>query len=258
MAIVSRRSSDRVISTCSGDNKVPMHVVLLLVSDVVGFFSRPTVNQTTDSGSFLSSSGTDFLFYFGIISNVTLMLVIAQEHHLRLAYPQCLGCFGTVRRSPVAALLLWAAPFAVLSLVLLGYNMWFAMALLSPFPFLLFFALDSWRALICSRSDPVRAERRRAAWGVAAIWANYTLFYSPFALSILLEALSFQEVVSYVGLVSHLLLYLSPLLDPFLYLFLTKGVKEVLQAMPCCPSPARKDATSPTVQTVAETVETKL
>ncbi|XP_029031608.1 uncharacterized protein LOC114870736 [Betta splendens] len=241
-----------------GDNKVPMHVMLLLVSDVISFFSRPVVNQNMDGGSVLSSSGTDFIFYFGVTSNITLMLVIAQEHHLQLACPQCLGCFARVRQSPAVALLLWAAPFAVLSLALLKYNLWFAVALLSPFPFLLFFALDSWRALICSRSEPPTAERRRAVWGIGAIWANYTLFYSPFILSVLLEALSFQQVVSYVGLVSHLLLYLSPLLDPFLYLFMTKGFKEVLQAMPCCPNPRREDPTGPTVPSVAETVDTEL
>lgn len=234
-----------------------MHVMFLLVSDIISFFGRLTVNQNMDTENLLSSNATNFIFYFGVISNVTLMFVIAQERHLLVAYPQCLGCFTRIRQTPAVALLAWAVPFAVLALALLEYYLWFAVALLSPFPFLLFFALDSWRALMCSRSNPPTPERRRSVWGIGAIWANYTLLYSPFILSILLAALSFQETVRYLGLVSHLLLYLSPLVDPFLYLFMTKGLKEVLQALPCCPNPSQKDK-SPTVDTVAETVETRL
>ncbi|XP_051285366.1 uncharacterized protein LOC127379591 [Dicentrarchus labrax] len=241
-----------------GENKIPMHVVFLLVSDIISFFGRPDVNQDMASGTAFSSNPTDFIFYFGVISNVTLMLFIAQERHLLMAYPQCLGCCTRIRRSPAVTLAAWAAPFGILALAVLQYKLYFAVSLLSPFPFLLFFAVDSWRALICSRSNPSTPERKRAVWGIGAIWANYTFLYVPFILSVLLEALSFKETVTYLGLVSHLLLFLSPLVDPFLYIFMTKGLKEVLQALPCRKSSSRKKNTAPTVDTVAETVETRL
>ncbi|XP_044070062.1 uncharacterized protein LOC122884330 [Siniperca chuatsi] len=241
-----------------GENKVPMHVMFLLVSDVISFFGRPRVAQDMESGAVFSSNINDYIFYFGVISNVTLMLFIAQEHHLLVAYPQCLSCCSSIRRSPAVALVTWAAPFGILALAMLQYNLWFAVSLLVPFPFLLFFAVDSCRALICSRSNPSTPERRRAVWGISAIWANYTLLYVPFILSILLEALSFKMTVTYLGLVSHLLLYLSPLVDPFLYIFMTKGLKEVLQVLPCCQKTSRKENMRPTVDTVAETVETRL
>ncbi|KAM3605711.1 uncharacterized protein V6R79_003494 [Siganus canaliculatus] len=242
-----------------GENKIPVHVMFLLVSDIISFFSRPRVGQEQESTTVLSSNATDFIFYFGVISNVVLMLFIAQERHLLLAYPQCAVCCGAIRRSPVAALVAWGAPFAVLALAVLQYKLIFAISMLAPFPLLLFFAVDSWRALICCPSDPSTPERRRTAWGIWAIWANYTLLYSPFILSILLEALSFKEAVSYLSLVSHLLLYLSPLVDPFLYIFMTKGFKEVLRALPCCQKSGPKQPTVETVaETVAETVETRL
>lgn len=241
-----------------GENKIPMHVMFLLVSDIISFFGRPTVNQNMESGAIFSSNTTDFIFYFGVVSNVTLMLFIAQERHLLVAYPQCLSCCNSIRQSPAVTFVAWAAPFVILALAILQYNLWFAVSLLSPFPFLLFFAVDSCRALICSQSNPPTMERRRAVWGISAIWANYTLLYVPFILSVLLEALSFKETVTYLGLVSHLLLYLSPLVDPFLYIFMTKGLKEVLQALPCCQNQSRKENMRPTVDTVAETVETRL
>lgn len=242
----------------SGENKIPMHVMFLLVSDVISFFGRPSVEEQMNTEPAATSNPTDFLFYFGVISNITLMLFIAQERHVLVAYPQCHGCCGNIRRSPVVALAAWAAPLAIIALAVMKYDFWFAVALLAPFPFLLFFAVDSWRALICSRSNPPTAERRRMVWGIGAIWANYTILYTPFILSILLKALDFPEIVQYLGLLSHLLLYLSPLVDPFLYIFMTKGIKEVLQALPCCQKTHRTQEIRPTVDTVAEIVETRL
>uniref|UniRef100_A0A3Q0RK13 Si:ch211-132e22.4 n=1 Tax=Amphilophus citrinellus TaxID=61819 RepID=A0A3Q0RK13_AMPCI len=241
-----------------GENKVPIHVTFLLVSDIIAFFGRPTVTQGTESSTLLSSDATSFIFYFGVVSNITLMLFIAQEHHLLVAYPQCQTCCSSIRRHPVVALLAWAAPFAILALAVLQYIFWFAVALLAPFPFLLFFAVDSWRALNCSRSNPSTPERRRTVVGIGAIWANYTILYVPFILSLLLDTLYLSDAVRYLGLVSHLLLYLSPLVDPFLYTFISKGPKEVLQALPCCQKYSQKENMRPTVDTVAETVETRL
>lgn len=253
-------SLNNLSSSVEGDGKIPMHVIFLLVSDVISFFGRPTVDQDQEenSGSLLSTDASNFIFYFGVISNITFMFFIAQERHLLVAYPQCLGCCRTIRQSAAAVLIAWAAPFGILALAVLKYDFWFAVAMLSPFPFLLFFTVDSWRALMCSRSNAPTTERRRTVWGIAAIWANYTLLYVPFILSVLLEALCFKEAVRYLGLVSHLLLYLSPLVDPFLYTFMTKGPKEVLQALPCCHKAKQKDSPRPTVETVAEVVETRL
>ncbi|XP_060943729.1 uncharacterized protein si:ch211-132e22.4 [Limanda limanda] len=237
-----------------GGNKIPIHVMFLLVSDIINFFGRPRVDDDMNSETILSSNPTDFIFYFGVISNIALMLFIAHERHVSVSYPQCLGCCSRIRRFPAVALVAWAAPLAVLALAVYDYKFWFSVALLAPFPFLLFFALDSWRALMCS--NPRTPEMRRAVCGIGAIWANYTLLYIPFILSILLEALAFKEAVSYLGMVSHLLLYLSPLVDPFLYIFMTKGLKEVMQALPCWHH--QKENRTPTVDSVAETVETRL
>ncbi|XP_076016403.1 uncharacterized protein LOC143008504 [Genypterus blacodes] len=237
-----------------GENKAPIFVVSLLVSDILSFFGRPQASSDT----ILSSDVTSLLFYFSIISNVTFMSCIAHEHHLLLAFPQWRGCWSTVRGSVLVSLAVWAAPFAVLVLAMMQLFFWFAVALLSPFPFLLFFAVDSWRALLCSRSNPPTPERRKTVWGLGAIWANYTLLYLPFILSVLLGSLSFKEEVRYLELVSHMLLYLSPLVDPFLYIFMTKGPREVLKALPCCQKLRQTEETRSTVDTVAETIETRL
>lgn len=233
-------------------------MTMLLVSDIISFLGRPAVNQTLQTDTIFSSSVTDFIFYFGVVSNVSLMLFIAQERHLLVAYPQWFDSCSRVRNSRVRALILSIVPFAVLALAVLQFTLCFAVALLAYFPFLLFFAVDSCRALVFSRSNRPTPERRRTVWGISAIWANYTVLYLPFILNLLLETLSFKEAVQYLGIVSHLLLYLSPIVDPFLYIFMTQGPREVLKVLPCCKNTRQAVHSENTVDTVSQTVDTRL
>uniref|UniRef100_A0A3P9JRL2 Si:ch211-132e22.4 n=1 Tax=Oryzias latipes TaxID=8090 RepID=A0A3P9JRL2_ORYLA len=236
----------------------PMQAKFLLVSDIISFFGRPSINVSTQDSTLCSSGATEFIFYFSVTSNITMMFLIAQEHHLLVTCRPFRDCCGRVRQSRVVVLFTWASPFAILALAMLNYQIWFAVALLAPFPFLLFFTMDAWRSLHClSRPS---TEKRRATWGISVILINYTFLYSPFIISILLAALSLNEPVCYLGLVSHLLLYLSPLVDPFIYIFMNKGLKEVVKALPCCQYFHKRQKMRPTVPTVTETVlmQTKL
>ncbi|KAG7238667.1 hypothetical protein INR49_030653 [Caranx melampygus] len=152
------------------DSEIP---IFLLVSDIIGFFGRPTWDQDQAENT--------------------------QERHIFVAYPQCLGCYRTIRQSAAVVLIAWAIPFGILARLCLTF----------PLPPLL-------RCGLLESPDvlPINlptTERRRTVWGIAAIWANYNLLYVPFIVSVLLEALCFKEAVRYLGLASHLLLYLSPL-----------------------------------------------
>ncbi|KAJ0004834.1 hypothetical protein NQD34_011048, partial [Periophthalmus magnuspinnatus] len=241
----------------------PPHITLLLVSDILSFLGRPAVDESSSQASLptLSSSSstniTDLIFNFGLISNIYLMLFISQERHFVVAYPQCVSSSSSCKTSQFFIAFKWVVPFGVLALAIFRYTFWFAVALLAPFPLLLFFALDSWRALACSRSNRPTVERRRAVYGIAAIWVNYSALYLPYVLSVLLGALEVGEALEYLGLVAHMLLYLGPLVDPLLYLFMTQGPGEVLKALSCChstPAGHREEA----VVTVAQAVDTRL
>lgn len=235
-----------------GPNPVPVHVISLLVSDIFSFIGRPQAA----TGSILSADTATLIFYFGIISNITFMVCIAQERHLLVAYPQCYGCCSKLKQSSIISLAMWGAPSAVLALAVFKYLFWFAVALLTPFPFLLFFFLDSWRALLCFRSTST-AEKKRSVGIQAAILTNYTVLFLPFILNILLESL--KEEVRYLGLIANLLLYLSPLVDPFLYIFMTKGPREVVESLLCRKNKLTRQPEIQTVVTLSETVtETRL
>ncbi|KAM6956256.1 uncharacterized protein FYW47_012202 [Aplochiton taeniatus] len=236
----------------SKDQKVPFYVISLLISDIFNFIGRPQAMTET----VLSSDTTTLIFYFGIVSNITFMVCIAQERHLLVTYPHCHGCCSRLKKSALVSLVIWGAPFVILGLAVFKYFFWFAVALLVPFPFLLFFVLDSWRALLCCGTPSTRAERRKTVGGLAVILGNYTLLFLPFIIHILLESLSFKEGVRYLGLVSNLLLYLSPLVDPFLYILMTKGPRDVLEALPCWKKKSVGQEEGPQTSAVATVSET--
>ncbi|CAB1338420.1 unnamed protein product [Coregonus sp. 'balchen'] len=99
---------------------------------------------------------------------------------------------------------------------------------------------------------------KRTVGVLAVILTNYTVLFLPFILNILLKSL--KEEVRYLGLIANLLLYLSPLMDPFLYIFMTKGPREVVEALLCCKNNlSRQPEETQTVVTLSETVtETRL
>ncbi|XP_046885328.1 ovarian cancer G-protein coupled receptor 1 [Hypomesus transpacificus] len=230
-----------------GRNGVPFHIISLLVSDIFNFIGRPQV--TTQS--VISPDMSMLILYFGVVSNITFMVCIAQERHLQTAWPQCQGFFTRVKSTALFSMVMWAAPFAILALAVLKYYFWFAVTLLLPFPLLLFFLLDSWRAFLCCRLSPT-PEMKRTVVSLAIILTNYTLLFLPFVLNILLESLCFLEEVHYLGLVANMLLYLTPLVDPFLYIFMTKGPKELAKALSCC---RKREMDHPeTISTVSEIV----
>lgn len=70
---------------------------------------------------------------------------------------------------------------------------------------------------------------------LVALFGNYTLLFLPFALTTLLAVLEVPVAgFVYFGLVANMLLYLSPVVNPFLSLLLTRSLRELLDTFPCC------------------------
>ncbi|KAJ7984926.1 hypothetical protein DPEC_G00359820 [Dallia pectoralis] len=246
-------------SLVKGPNPVPVSVISLLISDIFNLFGR--LKAATDSvpPADLANTGdlATMITYFGVISNVTFMVCVAQERHLLVVYPQYYSCCSRLKQSSITSLCMWLMPFALLAVVYFKHFSVFAVVALTPFPLLSFFFLDSWRSFLCSGSA-FTPEKRKTVIALAVVLTNYTALFLPFILHVLLLSLSFKEEVLYLGLIGDLLLYLNPLVDPFLYIFMTKGPKEVVKALLCCTRPLSTQNTQ-SVATVSETVtETRL
>ncbi|XP_067091815.1 uncharacterized protein [Osmerus mordax] len=111
-----------------GRNGLPFHIISLLVSDIFNFIGRSQVSTQ----SVISPDMSMLILYFGVVSNITFMVCIAQERHLQTAWPQCQGFFTRVKSTALFSMVMWAAPFAILALAVLKYYFWFAVTLLLP------------------------------------------------------------------------------------------------------------------------------
>ncbi|XP_056617178.1 lysophosphatidic acid receptor 6 [Triplophysa dalaica] len=232
----------------------PVYLISLLASDILNIFGRP--KESTNESEHAVTMNTDIsslIFYFGIISNIVFMVCIAQERYLLVTCPQYNACCMKLKQSSMISLAVWAAPFAILFLAYQKYFLLFSIALLLPLPLQVFFCLDSFRALWCTKQPVAVSNRKKILAMQAVILSNYSIIYLPFVLNILLKTLSLSSYVYYLGLIADLLLYLGPLVDPFLSFFLTNGVRDILRAFPCC---SRRNVQEDTDAVDTETVET--
>ncbi|RXN06762.1 psychosine receptor-like protein [Labeo rohita] len=231
----------------------PIYLISLLASDIFNILGKPkALGQDAQKTSMQSTDISSLIFYFGIISNIVFMVCIAQERYLLVTCPQYNAFCTKLKQSSMISLAVWAAPFAILFLAYQGYIVLFSIALLLPLPFLVFFLLDSFRALWCTRR-PAVTNRNKILGMQAIILSNYSMLYLPFILNTLFTALSLSSYVKYLGLVSDLLLYLGPLVDPFLSILLTNGIGDILKAFPCC---AKTNTQEETDSVNTDTVET--
>ncbi|XP_052429417.1 uncharacterized protein si:ch211-132e22.4 [Carassius gibelio] len=232
----------------------PVYLISLLASDIFNILGRPkTSAEDAQKTSLQTTDISSLIFYFGIISNIVFMVCVAQERYLLVTCPRYNAFCMKLKQSSMISLAVWAAPFAILFLAYQGYIILFSIALLLPLPFLGFFFLDSFRALWCTRRPAPVTNRNKILGMQGVILCNYSMLYLPFILNTLLKALALSSYVYYLGLVSDLLLYLGPLVDPFLSIFLTNGIGDILKAFPCC---ARKNTQEETESVNTDTVET--
>ncbi|XP_059422442.1 uncharacterized protein si:ch211-132e22.4 [Carassius carassius] len=232
----------------------PIYLISLLASDIFNILGRPkTSAEDAQKTSMQSTDISSLIFYFGIISNIVFMVCVAQERYLLVTCPRYNAFCMKIKQSSMISLAVWAAPFAILFLAYQGYIILFSIALLLPLPFLGFFFLDSFRALWCTRRPAPVTNRNKILGMQGVILCNYSMLYLPFILNTLLKALALSSYVYYLGLVSDLLLYLGPLVDPFLSIFLTNGIGDILKAFPCC---ARTNTQEETNSVNTDTVET--
>jgi len=213
----------------------PVYLISLLASDIFNILGRPKASaDDTKNTSLQNMDISSLIFYFGIISNIVFMVCVAQERYLLVTCPQYNAFCMKIKQSSMISLAVWAAPAAILFLAYQGYFVLFSIALLLPLPLLVFFFLDSFRVIWCTKWRAPVTDRNKILGMQVAILSNYSMIYLPFVLNTLFKALSLSSYVYYLGLVADLLLHFGPLVDPFLSILLTNGIGDILKAFPCC------------------------
>ncbi|KPP69047.1 psychosine receptor-like [Scleropages formosus] len=217
------------------DRTGPVYIINLLVTNAFNFFGRPkTGMQHGGTSATPAPDSASLVFYYGVITNISFMVCVAMESHVRSAHPRWYSRYSTVRRSTLVSLIAWVTPLALLALAIKGYLLVFSISLLFPLPCLIFLFLDSCRVLCCSTSQLPSTERKRIVGTLALLLGDYTLLFLPFVLKTLLTSLSMKGGQYEVEAITNILLDFSPLVDPLLFLFVKNDPRDIAKAFPCC------------------------
>lgn len=135
-----------------------------------------------------------------------------------------------IKTSVVVCIVIWVLSF--LTIVIGTKTSFFVLAcvFLLPFPLFIFFLVGTIKALSGTRSVPADEKRRIVAIQVVVLLI-YALLFLPYILTILYNGEFKEEFILLV--VTLICIYLSPLADTTLYLFIRKSILDNFLASVC-------------------------
>nr|XP_023680705.1 proteinase-activated receptor 2-like isoform X2 [Paramormyrops kingsleyae] len=243
------------------DHVAPLYVINLLLSDLVQIICRIYFVSQKHFG-FLSpeliKARLIFLVIvrFGLVASLGFMVCISLERYLVVAHPLWYRYRRNLKYTVLTCIFIWlfSVIYAVIDYNIEVYRTFLsvlATLFLLPFPFLLFFYVSSRRALKSTISVSV-AEKNRILGALALVFGIYVVLYLPFtfmAFFLVISNIRTYTVYCFMA-VARSMVRLSPLVDPFLYIFMRKGARDTLEAFPCFRrvfgwSTTRSDAETP-------------
>lgn len=189
----------------------------------------------------------------GLTASLGFMLLISAEWYVMVAWPVWYHAKNNTKLSILISLCMWTLSLTYCTLdfvFLMVYNrfslMIFSIICLLPAPLLLGLFLATWRAI--NKSSAMRHEtmsRRRVLGVLSLVLVTYTLLFFPFSFRNLYYSLqdynaSEEEDRDLSGVFTSALVYLSPLIDSSIYIFIRRDIRDTMEIFPCCKKPLTK------------------
>ncbi len=225
------------------NHAVPLFVMNLFLCDIIQICAKPVLNFCT-----LTEQKNVFLFVFhvyimSIIVNIGFMVCISVERYIMIKYPVWYRLHHSCRNLVLICLLVWATlcGYMVINVIIafkVDVELAFLLSViffLLPYPLVVFCFVGSWKAL--SHSVAVTSdERKRILMILSLVLFNYTVLFLPSIAQNIIFAVSFKHGISsydYLHSVSGIMMYLNPLADSLLYIFIRKDAHSMLRFL-CC------------------------
>uniref|UniRef100_A0A672MPG7 G-protein coupled receptors family 1 profile domain-containing protein n=1 Tax=Sinocyclocheilus grahami TaxID=75366 RepID=A0A672MPG7_SINGR len=219
------------------NHTVPVFVINLFITDFIQICFRPVLNFCTFS---VVIAFIYYIYSWCIIVNVGFMVCISVERYIMIKYPVWYRLHNTSKNLALICLLVWAIP----SGIIVGHAFILSVfVLLMPYPLVLFSFVGSWKAL--SNSVAITPdEQKRILRILALVLFNYTVLFLPSIIQNIIIMFSFElglRCHGYLLTVSGILVYLNPLADSLLYVFLRKDANSMFPCL-CCENDIEIDA----------------
>ncbi|KAM4604667.1 free fatty acid receptor 3 [Polymixia lowei] len=230
------------------DRAAPVFAINLLLSDLLQISITLVfiVSRFFDKAfqPFVEACCISRLFVrLGICASLGFMFLISVERYLLVAYPVWYRTRNNAKFPILVAICLWtlSLTYAALDYVFLIHTRFslllFSFISLIPGPFLLGFLIATWKVLRKSMTYRQGRKMRSVIGPLSLVLGIYTVLFLPFSFRNLYYLLKNDSETNRQDLSSVLtsaLIYLSPLTDPFIYIFMRKDIKDTMDAFPCC------------------------
>ncbi len=225
------------------NHAVPLFVINLFVCDFIQICVKPVMHLCTLNVPKNVLLFVFYVYFLSIIVNIGFMVCISVERYIMIKYPVWYRLHHSCRNLVLICLLVWATlcGFMVIDVIIafkVDVELAFllnAIFFLLPYPLVVFCFVGSWKAL--SHSVAVTPdERKRILMILALVLFNYTVLFLPSIVQNIIFAISFKHgISSYDSLhsVSGIMMYLNPLADSLLYVFIKKDAHSMLRFL-CC------------------------
>uniref|UniRef100_UPI0037E8113D proteinase-activated receptor 2-like n=1 Tax=Semicossyphus pulcher TaxID=241346 RepID=UPI0037E8113D len=190
----------------------------------------------------------------GLSSSLSFMLLISAERYVMVACPVWYHTKNSAKLSILISVSAWifSLAFSTMDYYLMSHTRFpflvFAIFCLLPAPFLLGLFIATWKALNKSNTMRNNMKNKRRVLGVLSlVLGTYTVLFFPFSFRNLYYSLKGQDdsdaedlVRDWSSVLTSALVYLSPLIDCLLYIFIRSDIKDTVEAFPCCNTALRK------------------
>ncbi|XP_041866842.1 G-protein coupled receptor 4-like [Melanotaenia boesemani] len=219
-----------VYSLAQKDHVAPVYIINLLVSDLVQLCCM----TAWKAGEFHDI--IIYVYYYGLMASAGFMVCISLERYLMITQPLWYRFRRNIKTSVAVCVVVWILPLVYV--LPLYFNVDFqlreaiyAVYFLLPFPLFIFCLVGTIKALSAARSVPAD-EKRRIVAILVVLLLIYTLLFLPSIMWSLAEEARNNQIFD---VTSFTLLYISPLTDLMLYIFIRKGVVDkLLASLSCC------------------------
>ncbi len=201
-----------------------VYVINLIFSDLVQIICILLFTTKLDSAELMKA------YDCFLIAGLYFMACVAFERYLLVSHPHWYKSHHSLKRSCFVSLITWSVP-------LIFYHLPECIACFIPYPIIIFCFVGTCRGL--SHSLSLTSINRKLILGsMFLVLLTYTCLILPF---VIMDFIDFYTCIDWmnmtfkkVDLFLECLLYLNPLADCLLYLFMRADVGDIMKPLPCC------------------------
>ncbi|XP_050978652.1 psychosine receptor-like [Labeo rohita] len=211
-----------------------VYVINLIFSDLIQIICISLLPTKDDSDDLMG------VYYYSLIAGLYFMACVAFERYLLVCHPHWYKSHHSLKLSCFVSLIIWFVPLIFADIK--PPHLYFSdlpqtIACFIPYPIIILCFVGTCRGL--SHSISLTPLKRRLILGsLFLVLLTYTCLILPF---VILDFIDYFTCIDTMNMTFkkaerflECLLYLNPLADCLLYLFMRADVGDIIKSVPCC------------------------